>query len=152
MKQVLCRVGENLFGIDIAKVQGIEKMLDIVPVPNTSPLIRGIANLRGSVVPIISLHAKLNAEEIGNTAETTYIVTRIGELFVGFLVDAVAEIVELEEQAVIDVPVIVQNEDTSYIQSIINVKNQLVLVLDVDGILDEAEREKISKMVEDTEK
>lgn len=149
MKQVLCEVGENTYGIDIAKVQGIEKDLEIVPVPNVDELVEGITNLRGQVVPIISLHRKLHVDSNLRGEEMNYIITKIGELFVGFRVDAVAEIVEVPEKDFLPVPLIVSNEDTSYIDSIIQVNKKLVLVLDVEGILNEAERKKITKLVEE---
>lgn len=149
MKQVLCEVGENTYGIDIAKVQGIEKNLEIVPVPNVAELVEGITNLRGNVVPIISLHRKLHVDPKLQGREMNYIITKIGELCVGFRVDAVAEIVEIPEKDFLPVPMIVSNEDTSYIDSIIQVNKKLVLVLDVEGILNEAERKKITKLVEE---
>jgi len=149
MKQVLCKVGNSLFGIDIEKVQGIEKKMDVTPVPNTPKLIRGISNLRGSVVPIINLYEKLGMSNYGNDSEKTYIITRIGELLVGFMVDSVAEIVELNDGSLIDVPQIVKDEGTSYIQFVLNVNKQLVLVLDVDEILDESERTNLNKLVDD---
>ena len=149
MKQVLCEVGENTYGIDIAKVQGIEKNLEIVPVPNVDELVEGIVNLRGIVVPVLSLHRKLHVESKTNTRETNYIITKLGDLFVGFRVDAVAEIVEIPEKDFMEVPTIVSNENTSYIDSIIRVNKKLVLVLDVEGILNEAERKKITKLVEE---
>ncbi|MBQ3782670.1 MAG: chemotaxis protein CheW [Lachnospiraceae bacterium] len=149
MKQVLCKVGNSLFGIDIEKVQGIEKKMDVTPVPNTPKLIRGISNLRGSVVPIINLHEKLGMDNNENDSEKTYIITRIGELLVGFMVDSVAEIVELNDGSLIDVPQIVKDEGTSYIQFVLNVNKQLVLVLDVDEILDESERTNLNKLVDD---
>lgn len=149
MKQVLCKVGNSLFGIDIEKVQGIEKKMDVTPVPNTPKLIRGISNLRGSVVPIINLHEKLGMDNNENDSEKTYIITRIGELLVGFMVDSVAEIVELNDGSLIDVPQIVKDEGTSYIQFVLNVNKQLVLVLDVDEILDESERTNLNKLVDE---
>lgn len=149
MKQVLCEVGENTYGVDIAKVQAIEKNLEIVPVPNVGELVEGISNLRGAVVPILSLHRKLHVEPKLQNGEMNYIITKIGDLSVGFLVDTVAEIVEIPEKDFLKVPTIVANEDTSYIASIIQVNKKLVLVLDVEGILNEAERRKISELVEE---
>lgn len=149
MKQVLCEVGENTYGVDIAKVQAIEKNLEIVPVPNVGELVEGISNLRGAVVPILSLHRKLHVEPKLQNGEMNYIITKIGDLSVGFLVDTVAEIVEIPEKDFLKVPTIVANEDTSYIDSIIQVNKKLVLVLDVEGILNEAERRKISELVEE---
>lgn len=149
MKQVLCEVGENTYGIDISKVQAIEKNLEIVPVPNVDELVEGITNLRGEVVPILSLHRKFHVAPKNQNGETNYIITKIGELCVGFLVDTVAEIVEIPEKDFLEVPTIVSNEDTSYIDSIIQVNKELVLVLDVEGILNEAERKKITELVEE---
>lgn len=149
MKQVLCKVGNNMYGIDIAKVQGIEKNLDIVSVPNVSELIEGIANMRGIVVPILSLHNKLNIAPQPDATEKNYIITKIDDLFVGFRVDAVAEIVEVPEQEFMPVPVIIANDDTGYINSIIRVNNELILVLDVEGILNEAERQKLTQLVDE---
>lgn len=149
MKQVLCQVGNNMYGIDIAKVQGIEKNLEIVSVPNVSGLVEGIANLRGIVVPILSLHEKLHVAPQPNLTEENYIITKIDGLFVGFRVDAVAEIVEVSEQEFMPVPVIIANDDTSYIDSIIRVNDKLILVLDVEGILNEAERQKLTQLVDE---
>lgn len=149
MKQVLCQVGENTYGIDIAKVQGIEKDLKIVPVPNVSPLVEGIANLRGLVVPVISLRKKFNVTEKPCTDETNYIITKLEGMWVGFRVDTVAEIVEVEKKDIYQVPVIVMNEDTSYIDSIVHVNKKLVLVLNMEGILDEVERKKIKQILEE---
>ena len=149
MKQVLCQVGNNMYGMDIAKVQGIEKNLEIVSVPNVSGLVEGIANLRGIVVPILSLHKKLHVAPQPNLTEENYIITKIDGLFVGFRVDAVAEIVEVSEQVFMPVPVIIANDDTRYIDSIIRVNDKLILVLDVEGILNEAERQKLTQLVDE---
>ena len=149
MKQVLCQVGNNMYGMDIAKVQGIEKNLEIVSVPNVSGLVEGIANLRGIVVPILSLHKKLHVAPQPNLTEENYIITKIDGLFVGFRVDAVAEIVEVSEQEFMPVPVIIANDDTRYIVSIIRVNDKLILVLDVEGILNEAERQKLTQLVDE---
>ena len=149
MKQVLCQVGNNMYGMDIAKVQGIEKNLEIVSVPNVSGLVEGIANLRGIVVPILSLHEKLHVAPQPNLTEENYIITKIDGLFVGFRVDAVAEIVEVSEQEFMPVPVIIANDDTRYIDSIIRVNDKLILILDVEGILNEAERQKLTQLVDE---
>lgn len=149
MKQVLCQVGENTYGIDIEKVQGIEKDLNIVPVPNVSPLVEGIANLRGLVVPVISLRKKFNVTEKPVTDEKNYIITKLEGMLVGFRVDTVAEIVEVGKKDIYEAPVIVMNENTSYVDSIIRVNQKLVLVLNMEGVLDEVEQKKIKQLVDE---
>ena len=149
IKQVLCEVSGNVYGINIEHVQAIEKNLEIVPVPNAMQLVEGIANLRGNVIPVFSLHQKFNAKIPENAAEITYIIVKIDELSIALHVDAVAEIVELPEEAFLQVPTIVDTDETSYIDSVIRVNNKLVLVLDVDGVLTEKEKEKVSKLIEE---
>lgn len=149
MKQVLCQVGENTYGIDIEKVQGIEKDLNIVPVPNVSQLVEGIANLRGLVVPVISLRKKFNVTEKPVTDEKNYIITKLEGMLVGFRVDTVAEIVEVGKKDIYEAPVIVMNENTSYVDSIIRVNQKLVLVLNMEGILDEVEQKKIKQLLDE---
>ena len=70
-------------------------------------------------------------------------------MLVGFRVDEVAEIVEVPENKFMEVPKIVVNENTAYIDSIIQVNKKLVLVLDVEGILDEVEKKKLTDLVQD---
>ena len=148
MKQVLCEVGGNIYGIDIEKVQGIEKKLDIVPVPNASRLIEGIANLRGEVIPIFSLYEKFQVQPKELTEETTYIIIKVDDMRLGFRVDAVAEIVELPESEFYPVPKIVYNEDTKCLCSVIRVNNQLVINIEVEEILSAVEKSNVSNMVQ----
>lgn len=147
MKQVLCEIGGNTYGIDIERVQGIEKKLDIVPVPNASNLIEGIANLRGAVIPVFSLYGKFHVEPKPLSEETKYIVVKVDDLLMSFRVDMVSEIVEVSEKDFLPVPTIVSNEDTKCMQSVINVNKNLVLVIDVESILNDVEKGKVSKMV-----
>lgn len=148
IKQVLCEVGGNTYGVDITHVQGIEKQLEITPVPNAPRLIEGIVNLRGNVIPVFSLHKKFGLESKPVTAETKYIVVKIDELLLAFRVDTVAEIVELSEDKFLPAPTIVKTDETDFIDSIIQVNKKLVLVLDVQGVLSEKEKQKLTKLVE----
>lgn len=148
MKQVLCEVGGNIYGIDIEKVQGIEKKLDIVPVPNASKLVQGIANLRGEVIPIFSLYEKFKVQPKEETEETTYIIIKLDDIRLGFRVDAVAEIVELPESEFYPVPVIVHNEETKCLHSIIRVNDKLVINIEVGEILSSVEKANVSQMVQ----
>lgn len=147
VKQVLCDVGGNTYGIDIVHVQGIEKELNITSVPNAPTFIEGIAKLRDSVIPIFSLHKKFGVEETPKTGDSKYIVVKLDDLLLAFQVDMVAEIVELSEDKFMEMPSVVASEDTNYIESIICVDNKLVVVLDVHGVLTEKEKEKLTQIM-----
>lgn len=149
MKQVLCEVGDNTYGIDIEYVQGIEKKLDIVPVPNAPKMIEGIANLRGAVIPIFSLYKKFHVEAKPITDETKYIIIRIDDIQIAFRVDMVSEIVEVSKDAFHELPSVVASEETSYVDRILQVDKKLVVVIDVQGVLSEKEKHHISKLIEE---
>lgn len=147
MKQVLCDVGGNTYGIDIAHVQGIEKELDITSVPNAPGFVEGIAKLRDSVIPVFSLHKKFGVETKPETGDSKYIIVKLDDLLLAFQVDMVAEIVELPEDEFMQIPSVVASEETNYIESVICVDQKLVVVLDVHGVLTEKEKEKLTQIV-----
>lgn len=147
IKQVLCDVGGNTYGIDIAHVQGIEKQLNITQVPNVPRFIEGIAKLRDRVIPVFSLHKKFGAEVKQETGDSKYIIVKLDDLLLAFQVDMVAEIVELSEDKFMPAPQVVHSEETEYIDSIVSVDDKLVIVLDINGVLTEKEKEKLTKVV-----
>ena len=147
MKQVLCDVGGNTYGIDIAHVQGIEKELDITSVPNAPGFVEGIAKLRDSVIPVFSLHKKFGVETKPETGDSKYIIVKLDDLLLAFQVDMVAEIVELPEDEFMQIPSVVASEETNYIESVICVDQKLVVVLDVHGVMTEKEKEKLTQIV-----
>lgn len=147
IKQVLCDVGGNTYGIDIEHVQGIEKHLNITQMPNVPKYIDGIAKLRDSVIPVFSLHEKFGTQLKQKTGDSKYIIVKLDELLLAFQVDMVAEIVELSEDEFIPVPSVVTSDETSYIESVICVNNKLIIVLDINGVLTEKEKERLTQVV-----
>lgn len=149
VKQVLCNIGGGLYGIDIAYVKEIEKYQNIIPVPNEPSYIEGIINLRGEVVPVFNLRDKFHQPKAAVTDNTKLIITTTNDLMIAFIVDGISEIVEIAEEQFMKTPVIVQNEETTYIQSIAQVDRKLVIVLNLDGILTEKQQKKIETLIEE---
>ena len=87
MKPVIFKLNEEMFGVDINKVQGIEKQINIVPVPNSTSYIDGIINLRGEVVPVYDLKKKFGMES-GGISEN-FIIVRFNGVALALGVDAV---------------------------------------------------------------
>lgn len=139
-KQVLFFVGKEVYGISIVDVQGIEKYTNIIPVPNAPSYVDGIINLRGNIIPVFSLRNKFGLPEVPPTDQTKLIVSKSRGESVAFQVDAVSEIVEIEEKDLSQPPMIVQSDKTGYIGSIAHVKDKLVILINLDGVLTEKER------------
>ena len=82
-------IGEEEFGVDITRVQEIIKRTDVTTVPNAPHFVEGVMNLRGRVIPVINLRARLGMERKEFDADTRIVVVELSEGTIGFIVDAV---------------------------------------------------------------
>lgn len=145
-KAVVCNLDEQLFGIDISMVRGIEKEQQVVAVPNSADYIKGIMNLRGEIIPIYSLRRKFGMEEL--QGETQFIIVRIDDMPLAIEVDGVGEIFQADETTMFDTPKIVISKNTRYISKVINDNGRLILLIDVNKLLSDDEITGISSIIE----
>ena len=96
MQLVSFKLGSEEFGIDILKVQEINRIVEITHVPKSPDFVEGIINLRGKVIPIIDLRKKFGLEQKEYTKNTRIIVIELeGGRITGFIVDSVSEVLRI---------------------------------------------------------
>lgn len=144
---VVFTVGNQEYGVDIGLVRGIERVQEIVRVPNSNPDIKGIINLRGDIIPIYSLRHHFKMDEIQQTEESKFIVVNTHGLNIALEVENVEEIHRVEDDMLYEIPTIVKSEDTKYIDKVLNVNGRLILVLNIENLLTPEEAENVQKMV-----
>lgn len=147
MKPVIFKLNEEMFGVDINKVQGIEKQINIVPVPNSTSYIDGIINLRGEVVPVYDLKKKFGMKS-GSKSEN-FIIVRFNGVALALGVDAVLEIDDLPADKVVSMPSMVKTSATAYLDRVANLKEGLVILLDIDKLLTDEETNNVKKLADD---
>ncbi len=147
-KLILFCINNQMYGINVDYVSAIESVTDIVRVPNAPSNIEGIINLRGSVIPVYSLHKKFNTKLDDAKRESQLIITRSEDNEFAFMVDAVDEIHILSEDQCLETPELLKTEETAYIAGIANVNNTLVLCIDVNELMSEADKKKMKNFVE----
>ena len=147
-KQVIFKLGNEEYGLDIMLVNAIEKYMDLVPIPNAPTYIRGIINLRGEVIPVYSLRKKFGLSEKDADSNTKLIVTKSQGILMAYEVDEVKEILEIPYSNISETPVIVKNEDTAYIQSVANINGRMLILLDHNGIISSTEKNHIEKLIQ----
>ena len=147
MKPVIFKLNEEMFGVDINKVQGIEKQINIVPVPNSTSYIDGIINLRGEVVPVYDLKKKFGMKS-GSISEN-FIIVRFNGVALALGVDAVLEIDDLPADKVVSMPSMVKTSATAYLDMVANLKEGLVILLDIDKLLTDEETNNVKKLADD---
>lgn len=149
MKQILFQIDRGIYGIDVSSVMGIEKNMDVISVPNSPHCIEGIINLRGEVIPVFNLREKFKLDPNFVLETTEFIIARVNDMNIAFKVDAVKEIAEIDDSQINTVPKIIKSEQTEYIKSVTQIGNDLVLEINLGGILDETQRKQLELILED---
>ncbi len=132
------QLAEETFAVNVAKVREILDFISITKVPRTPDFMRGVINLRGSVVPVVDMKLKFGMEETEKTVDTCIIVLEVtidGETtIVGALADSVEEVVELEPGQIEPPPRIGMKLDTDFISGMGKLGEEFVIILDTDRI------------------
>ena len=131
---VVFQLEDELYGVNILQVRGIEKMLPLTRVPNAPPFVKGVCNLRGSVIPVIDLKKKLGLPQKEDPT-AKIIVVNVGKHTVGMTIDEAADVVTLDASEVEPSPSLVAGIDAEYISGVAKVHNRLLIILDMERIL-----------------
>lgn len=148
IQQVIFKLSDEEYGVDIMKVSGVEKHQEIVKVPNSPEYIEGIINLRGEVLPVYNIRKKfkLAAKEVDDN--TKIVVINTNSMKIGFVVDAVSEIVHIDEDNIEQAPKIVTGISRKYIKSIAKQEGRMIILIDIDLIVSDEEYEKLEEVIE----
>lgn len=123
------------YGISILNVQEIRNLTDITRVPFAADYIKGVINLRGSVLPVIDLKKRLGLADAPYTDNTRIVTVNVGEVHVGMLVDAVTEVLTIHSKPVDPKKAINGKEITKYLSGIGNVDGRLIIMLNLEEIV-----------------
>jgi purine-binding chemotaxis protein CheW len=143
---VIFELGSENFGIDIASVEGINKMLEITRIPQSPSYMEGITNLRGSVLPVIDLQKRFGLAAQERTNETRIVVASIQGVKVGMIVSAVSEVLTIDDSVIEPPPPMVSNINTEFIIGVAKIEKKLVILLDLGKVLTSDERNQVTKI------
>lgn len=131
------------YGVDILRVQEIKGWDSVTPIPNTPDYIRGVINLRGTIIPIIDLRCRFGLEAIGYGPMTVVIVLKVfdGEnsRVMGVVVDAVSDVYNVQEDTLKSAPDFGAVVDVAFVQGLATVGEAMVIILDIDKLLNSDE-------------
>lgn len=135
LQLVTFSIGEEEFGVDILKVQEIIRTMEITKVPRAPEFVEGVINLRGKVIPIIDLRRRFGLDFKEHDKDTRIIVIEINNIVVGFVVDAVSEVLRIPTNTVEPPPPVVAGVDSDYISGVGKLQDRLLILLDLDKLL-----------------
>lgn len=128
-------LGEELYGVDILRVQEIKGYTAVTKIPNTPPHIKGVLNLRGTIVPIVELRTKFGMPTIDYTTFTVIIVVVVQDKVMGLVVDAVSDVLDIEKKDIQSAPDFGNKIDVTFLNGIGKSGDKLISLLDIDRLL-----------------
>jgi len=127
-------IGEQTYGVEITTVREIRAWNGATPLPNTRPFVRGVINMRGTIVPIFDLRARFGDGQTAATKNHVVVVMSVGEKWVGILVDAVSDILTVSREDIHPVPE-GHSVDTELLNGIVTHDSRMVGLIDLHQVV-----------------
>jgi purine-binding chemotaxis protein CheW len=139
-------LGSEEYGVNIAQVQEINRVVTITRVPQAPQFMEGVINLRGRLIPIIDLRTRFGTERAERTKNTRIVVTEIGSKRLGMVVDSVSEVLRIPVEQIEDAPDLVAGVDTEYIRGVGKLDDRLIILLDLGRMISADEKTALEKL------
>ena len=128
-------LGDEEFGIDILKVQEIKGYSAITRVPRTPQDIRGVMNLRGTIVPVIDLRQRLGLSRADANRFTVIVVVNVNDRVSGLVVDSVSDVLTLPAESIQPPPELGMRQEARFVRGMAKVGERLAILLDAERLL-----------------
>ncbi|MCX7984317.1 MAG: chemotaxis protein CheW [Bacteroidetes bacterium] len=135
LQLVSFNIGDEEFGVDILKVQEINRMLTITRVPNAPEYVEGVINLRGKVIPVVNLRKRFGLPPKEADKNTRIIVIELNGKTVGFVVDSVREVLRIPKSVTEPPPALATRINAEYITAVGKLDDRLLTLLDMEKVL-----------------
>ncbi len=128
-------LGNEEYGIEILKVQEIRSYEAVTKIANTPEFIKGVINLRGSIVPIIDLRMRFNLSEAVYNEFTVVIILNFNKRVTGIVVDGVSDVLDLTNAQISPVPELVSSIDTKYLLGLGSIDERMLILIDIERLM-----------------
>lgn len=139
-------VGEELFAVDILRVQEINRMMALTKVPQSPPGVEGVINLRGRIIPVLDLRVQFGFPKSEQSEHTRIIVIEVRGRTIGFVVDSVREVMRISSCIVEPTPQMGTAIDSSYVSGVAKLDGQLLILLELENLLSPESLSSITRM------
>jgi purine-binding chemotaxis protein CheW len=136
---IIINFDDEQYGINIQYVQNIVRMQHITRVPKAPSYIKGVINLRGEIIPVMSLRQKFDLEEDIFTHKTRIIITTIDQHAMGLIVDEVKEVIQLSDDVIEKFMSDVNDEKSSFLSGVGKYGDDLISILSLNAVIAEKE-------------
>jgi purine-binding chemotaxis protein CheW len=142
---VVFELADESYGVEISRVQDINRMQEITEIPHAPESVVGVINLRGRVIPVVDLRTRFGMPGAEHTKSTRIVVVQMGEEPIGMIVDAVSQVLRIPTKVIEPPSPVLTSLDSRYLLGIAKLEDELVILLDLDYVLSKDEQEFISE-------
>ena len=135
LQLVAFKLGREEYGISILQVQEIKRMTDITRVPHTPDYLKGVMNLRGSVLPVFDLKKRLDLPDNAYSDDARIVIVKVDEVTLGVIVDAVSEVLTIGQENIEPPQVVAGGVIANYLSGIGKINSRLLILLDINSII-----------------
>lgn len=128
-------LGDEAYAIDILKVQEIQGYGGVTRIARAPEFIKGVINLRGTIVPIVDLRERFGVGDLVYNEFTIMIILHLEQRTVGIVVDSVSDVTGLSDEDIRPAPSFSAAVDTQYIRGLADADQTMLIVLDIDGLM-----------------
>ena len=141
-------LGKEVFAIDVMKIKGVERLSEITAIPKYPDFIEGVINLRNEIIPIVDLRKRFGMAAAEPTKETRIVLVELDSFSVGLIVDRVFEVFQLLDNEIGHMPQISRSTvGSQFIKGVAEVRDRLIILLDLNSIFSEEEAQTLSGSV-----
>jgi purine-binding chemotaxis protein CheW len=146
MQLVAFKVGNEEFGVDVKKVEGVISLVDVTRMPRAPKFVEGIINLRGQIIAVVDLASRLGVASSDRGPATRIVVVEAQDVKVGLIVDS-PEVINIDKEDIEASPALASADvESSFIKGVVKLGDRLLILLDVDRVLSDEERTDIGAM------
>ncbi len=149
VKYLIFRINNRKYAIELNHVSGTEQNYSVIPFPDAPFGIQGLINLRGKLIPVYSLRQRFGMNPEITDSGRSVLIARTSGIMIAYEADGVECIEEVDEDKVKNMPEMASNDDTSFMNKVLNINNQIIVVIDVNKVLSPEDVEILERMIEE---
>ena len=132
-------LGREEYAINILKVQEIRSHENVTHIANAPDFIKGVMNLRGTIVPIIDMRIKFQLDDVNDDQFTALIILNLEARIVGMVVDRVSDVVSISHEQIRPAPEFSSTFDSHYLTGLGSLNERMLILVDIDKLMSSSE-------------
>ena len=148
-KYIIFQLNGQEYGASIQQIISIERLQEVVSLPQVSAFIEGITKMRGEVIAVIDLKTRMNLARSEETEQSMMLVSKDTDVQVGFIVDAASDVIDIDESDIEDAPTTIKGVNANFLHGVAKLDDRLLLLLDLEYVLNYEEMNEVKQVVKE---